>query len=286
MTFDNSFFEEEERDGFVIEPMMKRAWAAILEVYEVIRDVCDKNGIHFYACGGTLLGAIRHKGFIPWDDDMDLCMIRDDYMRFLEVAPTALPKGFVLAGMYSPEKRLWLANQTMQMRVIADEEYFSLPSYMNRFHGYPFPRIGIDIFPYDLVDENYALIHDRHEIYHYTHLLVRAWDSFVKDGTLKKRISELERITERHINISDKDLARKQIAQIGDSFASDASRENAVHLCNITGTIFNNGFPQTSEYKSIIDNWVRYEWYGDGVDLPFENTSMRVGRDYLKIVEK
>ena len=99
MDFADDYFKGEERLGFYIRPMMKRYWAAHLEMMDEFNRVCDVLGISYYADYGTLLGAVRHQGFIPWDDDIDICMMRDDYMRFMELAPKALPEGFVVSGI-------------------------------------------------------------------------------------------------------------------------------------------------------------------------------------------
>ena len=70
MEFPQNYFCAEVRDDFEIPAMMKRAWAAELEVLSVIADVCERYHLQYFADYGTLLGAVRHKGFIPWDDDI------------------------------------------------------------------------------------------------------------------------------------------------------------------------------------------------------------------------
>lgn len=75
-----------------------------LELLLLVDDVCSKHGITYFLEGGTLLGAIRHKGFIPWDDDVDIVMPRADYERFVQIAQGELPaRFFVQTNETDPE---------------------------------------------------------------------------------------------------------------------------------------------------------------------------------------
>ena len=69
---------------------IKTEWnATILDILKAFIRICDEYGLRYYCCAGTAIGAVRHHGIIPWDDDIDVIMPRPDYDRLLEIAETA-----------------------------------------------------------------------------------------------------------------------------------------------------------------------------------------------------
>lgn len=156
MIFPNSFFNKEKICGFEVSSLMKRAWAAELEVLEILDHICSNNNISYHLSWGSMLGAVRHNGFIPWDDDIDVSLVRNEYIKLINILDSQLPEGFVMTGMYSSKKELQEACDCHHIRIIADDTYWTFPDYLNRFHCFPYFRVGIDIFPIDYVPDSEA----------------------------------------------------------------------------------------------------------------------------------
>ena len=72
--------------------------SALLAMYLDVDRACNKHGISLYLCGGSAIGAVRHKGFIPWDDDMDTAMSRSDYEKFKQIFETELSYNYYLVA--------------------------------------------------------------------------------------------------------------------------------------------------------------------------------------------
>lgn len=75
------FWQAEIRCGHHVSENMKMTWAIEMDLYRKLQCVCNDKGLRLFTDGGTTLGAIRHRGFIPWDDDIDVCLLREDYEK-------------------------------------------------------------------------------------------------------------------------------------------------------------------------------------------------------------
>ena len=110
---------------------------------EIVR-ICKKHGLQYFLIGGTLLGAVRHKGFIPWDDDLDIGMLRDDYERFLELCETELDDAYLLDCYKTNPKYSLPFAKIRRKGTVYEEEALS------QIEGIP-KGIWVDIFPLDNV---------------------------------------------------------------------------------------------------------------------------------------
>lgn len=135
--------------SFKVSENRKKVWQAELEMVKLFIGICKKLNLKYVASGGTLIGAVRHNGFIPWDDDIDIMMPRGDYERFLECGQELLPSGFFLQSNKTEKN---YPNGHAQIRN-SNTTCLTAMSYrdlkLNKNCG-----IFIDIFPYDEVPDN------------------------------------------------------------------------------------------------------------------------------------
>ena len=112
-----------------------------LEIVKNVVSVCDSNNLTYYMSGGTLLGAVRHHGFIPWDDDIDLAMPRNDYERFLKIAPRLLPTNFQIVNYRTDPKYQYYITRVRDIETKVEEIRIG--------NEYRYTNASIDIFPLD-----------------------------------------------------------------------------------------------------------------------------------------
>lgn len=89
ITLEEDFLQEEIRDDFTVTEERKKIWAIQMDLLHELLEVCKVHDIKISIFAGSLLGVVRHKGFIPWDDDIDVCLTRENYERLLSIAPKA-----------------------------------------------------------------------------------------------------------------------------------------------------------------------------------------------------
>lgn len=270
LEFSADFFKTEVRDGFEIQAMMKRAWAAQMEVLHVVAGVCKNNGIRYFADGGTLLGAVRHKGMIPWDDDIDICVVREEYNRLIQVLPKALPHGFVVAGMYADSERLQKAAFVPHLRVIADETLWNFNDYMRYFHGFPYQRVGIDIFPMDYISRDIGITNVQKQIIRLGIETLRDWNKLEENGMLDEYVNGFQKLC--NVSFDNVNNVKNYMWKIIDKISSISYREEADYITNIFYWLDNDN------YK------MKKECYDYTIELPFENMNIVAPEMYDEVL--
>lgn len=114
-----------------------------LEIAKKVISICEKNSLQYFLIGGTLLGAVRHGGFIPWDDDFDIGMPRKDYDEFLKIAQIELGNDHYLHA-YETDPQYWLPFAKVRKNGTFFNEKSIVPITSHK-------GIFIDIFPFDNV---------------------------------------------------------------------------------------------------------------------------------------
>lgn len=179
----DDFLNEEIRCGYTVTEQMKKVWAVELDLLHELLRVCDKHGLHCYADAGTLLGAVRHKGFIPWDDDIDVVMFREDYEKLKKIADLEFVKPYFFQTAYTDNQYTYGHAQLRNIKTtgILEEE---------KDKRRPFVQgIFIDIFVLDGVIKNAFFIWCQRKLVHFTDQLIRCLLSSKKSLKWRARMA-------------------------------------------------------------------------------------------------
>lgn len=270
MSFDYDFLKDEVREDFYIPGMVKRSWATQLDVLDQIVRICDKYNLKWYAEYGTMIGAARHNGFIPWDDDVDISMFREDYIKFNSVCAKELPEDYVVLNFDTePEYNNFLTRVTCGNAIDTSGEY------LRNHNGFPYVA-GVDIF---VIDYIYPDEEDENRRKEKASLTYKYADYVASNPNIVSNSAEVEHI----------------IADVYKATGFKINREKPLknELLKITDHLFSECDGKESEEVALMYFWIRnnshkysIDFYKNIVRLPFEDRFMQVPAGFGEILRK
>ena len=235
-----------------------------LDIVKEVVAICNKHGFTYYMLGGTMLGAIRHKGFIPWDDDIDLGIPRKDYDRFLEVAPKELSAHLRMVNYHTDPEYHYYITRILDTETKVEEERIGNE---NRY-----TNASIDIFPVDGTPNNKML----RKIYFFRVLYHRALMSLCyKDSIDRKR----PRGTAEKVLLWV--MERLPVEKITTPYKQKEKIDKLLRKQKVEGAKFIGNIMGAYRTKEIVPA----EFYGKGKMYPFEDMELRgmgMADEYLK----
>lgn len=253
--------QEENRCGYVISTKMKNIWNIQLEMLQKLIEVCQKYDLKIFAAGGTMLGAVRHKGYIPWDDDIDIDMLRPDYDKLLSIAAQEFKAPYFFQTAYSDEGYY---RGHAQLRYDNTTAILKSEPYVQFNQG-----IFIDIFVLDALPSNLQirenLIEQTQQILNF--LWIRRYPHLRILHPI--RLMKLYKRMKGKTNWSDRMLYK---------YFEDLFRKNSIseseEIAPLTLDPLNKRF-----YR-------KKEWYQDVIYMPFEYIQIPVSTRYEDILRK
>lgn len=265
MNIPEGYLNGEIRDGFYVESTMKKAWAAEIEVLNEVDRICRQHDIQYFADWGTLLGTIRHKGFVPWDDDMDITMKREDYTRFCQIVRQEQGELEIINFHTDPE---W---KDMLSRVINGRNVNYTQEHLDKYHGFPYVA-GLDIFPLDYV----APTEDEDKIHCSMISIVEAFSANIRNNTATpEEIEQTTKDIEQMCGVKFNNLEplATQLLKLGERLSMMYTDEES----QAVALMGDHAGPRP------LDVYPK-EYYSESIYMPFEYTTIPVPVGYEKIL--
>ena len=243
------FLKEEVIDGCLVSENTKKLWVVLLDLLKEVDRICKKHNLKYFLGAGTLIGAVRHKGFIPWDDDIDLFMLRDDYEKLLEIGETEFKYPYFMQTPYTDKGtffsflRIRNSNTTMIDRAFKYEKFNQ--------------GCVLDIFPLDN-----CVLEGSLERYNIIKELIIENATYMRLNNPFPSDNEMER-KKKYLSKKRNQL---EVNERIHSIASQFNNINTEHVILGTNTIvpFGTGtFPKSAFDKSIV-----VDFYGIKATIP------------------
>ena len=265
------FLDEEERCGFTVTKKRKEVWAVELDLLNELDRVCKQNNLKYSLDAGTLLGAIRHKGFIPWDDDIDVVMLRNDYNKLCEIAndsfnnPYFFQTEYTDPGSFRRHAQLRNSNTT---GILKSE----LKANLNINQG-----IFIDIFPVD------TIINDEKKLSDQIKKLKALQSVFLKYIRYKLRYQKPENKFKAigkkiYVNVFKKSLTYEKALDAYREFEKECAVFNDIKNAKFGSTI-SFDLESIDRNKRVLDSWQDISYFD------FEFLKLPVTSDYKFVLE-
>ncbi len=276
----DSFLKKERRRSFVVSEVMKRSWAADLKILKEIEEFCDMHSLKLFACYGTLLGAVRDHGFIAWDDDVDMGLVGEDYISFLDIFSKEYGDKY---NILNPYTRTW---HHMNFTHIANgsEMNFSR-KYLNEWYGCPF-MAGPDIYPYYYIprnpDEEKYILHLLERIDYTIALSKQSQELAGQKGNLKSNDEIIKALT---LNLYE--LQK----ETGFEFSNDRPLDNQLEIlydqvCRLTEESDADYICRYDEYMKNKNKKFPKEHFATTIPVKFENTTIPVPIGYDEVLRR
>lgn len=267
MKFPKEFFLDEVREGFYVPAMMKRAWAAEIEILFEIDKICEKHELHYCIDYGTLLGAIRHRGFIPWDDDIDIMMMREDYEIFSKVANAELPEELSFCSIMDN------SNYELTSHVKHNKMLISSKA-LGKYHNYLYGA-GVDIFPYDRLSTDHEKEKNRIELFDALCILASLPSIDEKNITvLEYETKKVEKLLGIKLQYSPN--YRKELLQLLKDCVQKFNQDGGHKIASL---------PDLTLYKDMGKGVFEDSWFGADSFMNFEFLSLPAPKEYFAVIK-
>lgn len=259
---------------------LRKLQMALLDIALEIKRICEKNNIPYILCGGSLLGTVRHNGFIPWDDDMDIAMLRDDYETFIDLCTQELDDAYVLQtnktdNQYAnPFAKIGIRGTQLINAEITNQE---LPQYISVdvFPIDSFPKTKIQKRIQNFCEQNYctaAYIKSGYMVGQPITLIGKIRRFLVKSYANKHSLAQ---IINQQV-LLEKKYNNTNTYEVGIVFFKESYISKDKFIDTVSSEFENYDFPIPKAFDTILTNI-----YGEYTKLPSENE--QVAHNFNKI---